>query len=185
MAVTDLDGFARPASFPAPAVVSLDFDGARLAFATPGCVYVARLAGLHVRAAPPAGPCARAAATLTAPRSAGPSRGNRALRYAMAPPGGSHGTLELTFRRRGGGSVRLARSPVAVPRGARRTVAVRLGPPALRALRARAGDRLGARLSLEEGPATTAVTRLTGPVRDAPPPQAPRRADDEPEFEIG
>ncbi len=193
-AMTDLEGFAGPASFPAAAIGSLDFDGDRLAFATASCVYVARAAGLTVRAAPPAGPCARAWADLTAPRSAALSARNRTLRYAvacsMAPAGGCRGTLRLTFSRRGGGTATLLRARVAVPRGARETVAVRLGLQALEALRTRSGDRLEAHLQLEESRRTArAATRLTGPVRapGQPPRPAPRPlpGGDDDEFDIG
>ncbi|MDP9384613.1 MAG: hypothetical protein M3P50_05175, partial [Actinomycetota bacterium] len=55
-AIADLEGFTGPASFPAPAIGSLDFDGDRLAFATAACIYLARAdVAVTVRPAPPAG----------------------------------------------------------------------------------------------------------------------------------
>lgn len=116
LAVTDLDGFAAPASFPVADVAAFDFDGERLAFATRGCVYSERVPGLVVRAAPPLGPCARSEPRLRAPRRAG-----RALSVLadcpMATAAGCPVALTLVSGGRAAGTRR-----VRVPRGGERAV---------------------------------------------------------------
>lgn len=141
LAVTDLDGFAAPASFPVSGVEAFDFDGARLAFATPRCVYLERVPGLTVRAAPPAGgPCARSEAAMRAPARAAFSSSRRSLPVRVSCPMATSAgcPVSLTLLAwRGASALELAAVRARVARGAVRTVRLRLSPADLHALRRR------------------------------------------------
>ena len=196
IALADLEGFARPVSFPLDEIEALAFDGRRLAFRTPSCVYAADLPGLAVRLIPPTGPCSRARATLSAPRRATLGGARRVLRYEvgcpMATGAGCKGDLAVSYRRRGGRRAVLATAPFTVRRGTARTVTVPVSAPAMNALAARASDRLVTLLSVPGGEGrpqilqtTTRVTAPTRPTAPRPAP-APEQDDDEGgEFLIG
>jgi len=175
LALADLEGFARPITFPLAGVKGLDFDGRRFAVLTPSCVYGGDLSGLAVRAVPPEGPCPRAQATYRIPRRAAFSARRRSVRIRVACPmaaaEGCRGRLLAGYTPRGGrGRQVLAGERFAVPRGAARTVELRLTRRGVRALRGRASDRLHLAMSLAGG-----EQRLRASVRILAPTRGPRR----------
>ena len=190
LALSDLEGFARPVSFPLDEIEALAFDGRRLAFRTPSCVYAADLPGLAVRLIPPAGPCPRASATLTAPRRATLGGGRRVLRYEigcpMATGAGCEGRLAVSYQRRGGRRAALAAARFTVRRGTVRTVSVPVDADAMNALAARASNRLVTLLTMP-GQILQTTTRVSAPTRPAPPrrPAPEPKEGDGGEFVIG
>ncbi len=177
LAISDLDGFARSASFPAPAIRAFDFDGERLAFLTGWCAYGAEVDGLTARPSPPAGPCDQAAATLAAPRrvALGPGRQTFEVRIGcpMAPADGCRGEVRTAWRPRGSTPRTLAAASFSVPRGEHRTVRLRVPAAAVAALGARASDRLTTHLAVVDGRDVDAATTLTTPQRGRPAPPPP------------
>jgi len=185
LAVSDLDGFTGPVSFPVAAVTAFDFDGARLAFATPGCLYAADATGGTVPTAPPAGPCPRTQIATDAPRSVALSAARRTVSAAVACPMATAAGCSVTLSLSRSGR-RLAAARARVPRGARRTVTLRLSRDALRTLPRRSTATLTAR-SAGDAPVTRHPVVLTAPGRSPTRPGPPRRPDEEGggEFLIG
>ncbi|HEX8101772.1 MAG TPA: hypothetical protein VF533_04105 [Solirubrobacteraceae bacterium] len=188
LAVTDLDGFSAPASFPVAGVEAFDFDGRRLSFATSRCLYAERVPGLTVRAAPPAGgPCARTEPILRPGAQAALSVRHPRLRVRVGCPMATSAGCPVAVRLvvwRGASPTVVAARRVRVARGAIPAITLRLSRRDVDVLRHR--DPGPATVELQpldagRGAVVQAPLTLTAPARDR---SRPRGGADG-EFVIG
>jgi hypothetical protein len=141
LAVADLAGTVRAASFPVGFVRGADLDGGRLAFATTTCVY----AGDVPAAAPafaPAGTCPQASLQFRTVATRTRGRVQVKLTCEMASSRGCAGRITLqTPKAKGRKVVSLGTRGFTQPAGSTRTYTVRLSSAGLRTIRGRVGSR--------------------------------------------
>jgi len=141
LAVADLTGTVRAASFPVGFVRGADLDGGRLAFATTTCVYAGDVPATAPAFAP-AGTCPQTSLQFRTVATRTRGRVQVKLTCEMASSRGCAGRITLqTPKAKGRKVVSLGTRGYTQPAGSTRTYTVRLSSAGLRTFRGRVGSR--------------------------------------------